>query len=263
VSAAAPPPANATAKTVGWALVFYGGVQLVGYFLASNTVGAAAVQAALSEWGAGRLGVAWSDPLAKAPTWSAIGRRAATGAGLGFAVGALALVVLLVTHGATLSKGSPVVASLAVGLLTATLWAVRDELLLRGFVLRTLSGWPSPAVCALVCGAAAAAAKLGVAGTTPVEIAVAGVSGVAFAALWQKDRGAWLAVGANTAWIFTTRSLFHDALLDVRFSPTVWGGGDVEAAGSATVLAVLVPLALAAAAASYKAASASERSTPR
>ena len=238
------PATGETGKVVGWGLVFYGGVQLVGYLLANNDVGAAAVQAALSEWGAGRVGVAWSDPLAKVPSWTGIARRAASGGALGFVAGVACLVALLVTHGATVVKGSVTVPLLAVDLLVVALSAVRDELLLRGFVLRALGGWPSPAAAALVCGVASAAARLGVPGSVPVEVAIAGVSGVAFAALWQRDRGAWMAVGANAAFAFTTGPLLHYASLEVTFNPTLWGGGDKEAAGSATVLAVVVLLSL-------------------
>jgi membrane protease YdiL (CAAX protease family) len=241
----APPPTRETAKVVGWTLLFYAGVELAGYFLASNAVGAAAVQAALSEWGAGRVGVAWSDPLAKVPTWGAVARRAGSGAGLGFGAGALVLVVLLASHGATLARGTPLVGSLVVGFLVAALKAVRDELLFRGFVLRVLSGWPAPAVCALVCGVASAAATLGAPGTGAIQVAIAGVSGVAFAAIWLRDRGAWMAVGAHAAWSFSTGPLLHDGVLDVRFAPTPWGGGDAEIAGSATALAVIAAVALA------------------
>jgi hypothetical protein len=242
----APPETKDAGKVVGWGLVFFAGVQLVGYILSSNDVGAAAVQAALSEWGAGRVGIAWSDPLARMPSWTKVARRAATGAGLGFAAGALVLVLLLIGHGAALVKGAVNGPTLVKGFAVAALLAVRDELLLRGFVRRAMSGWPTPAVIALVCGVASAAAQGGVEGSTPLAIAVAGVSGVLFAALWQKDRGAWMAVGAHAAWLFTTKNLFHDALLDVRFAQTTWGGGDAEALGSAAALAVLVPLALAA-----------------
>jgi membrane protease YdiL (CAAX protease family) len=256
-SAHTPSPGE-TGKVVGWGLVFYAGVQLAGFFLASNDLGAAAVQAALSEWGAGRVGIAWSDPLAKVPTWGAIARRAGSGAALGFGAGVLALVVLLVTHGATLARGTPALGSLAIGLLVSVLWAVRDELLLRGFVLRALGGWPSPAVCAVVCGVAGAAAELGAEGASPqpIAIAVAGVLGVAFAALWQRDRGAWMAVAAHASWLFTTRKLSHGAFLDVHFAPTAWGGGDAEMAGSSAALVVVAALALAGIAANARAAAA-------
>ena len=244
----APPSVKDTARIVTWALFFYGGAQLLGSLLARASLGAVAVQAALAEWGAGRLAIAWSDPVAPAPTWRTMARRAGAGAALGFAAGAFVVVFVLVTRAATLAKTAPLLGQLAIGLLMAALTAMRDELLLRGFVLRALSGWPSWWGALLVCGLGGAAAQLGIEGSTAVEIALAGVTAVAFAAIWQRDRGAWMAVGAHTAWLFTAGTVIRGGLLDVRFAPTVWGGGDEGLRGSvagliATAIAVVAAVA--------------------
>lgn len=58
---------------------------------------------------------------------------------------------------------------------------------------------------------------------TVFSLAFAGLASVALACLWLRDRGAWLAVGANTAFMFATGPLAHGAWLDVRTT------GDVEA----------------------------------
>lgn len=239
-----PPPLGDTARVVSWELVFYGGAQLTAMLLERSLLGSVAVQAAIAEWGAGRVSVTWSDASAAPPSWQAMARRAGGGAAFGFAGGALAVAFVLWTRAATLATTAPLVTQLALGLLLAALTAVRDELMLRGFVLRALAGWPSWYAGLAACGLASAAAKLGVEGATPIEIASAALAGVALGAVWQRDRGAWMAVGANTAWIFVTSALIRGGALDVRFLQTSWGGVSVT-----TGLAGLVAMGALAAAA--------------
>ena len=233
-------------RVVLWGLVFYAAVQLAGAWLVKSRLGAAAVQAALAEWGAGRVGVAWSDADAPPPVWTAIARRAARGAAIGFAVAALVVTFALLTRAAKLAPNAPVLVQLPLGLLTSALVAVRDELLLRGLVLRALRGAAPRPVIALACGLAAAAAAFGAGHVSPVELAIAGAGGIAFAAMWQRDRGAWLAVGAHAAWAWTTGSMLRGGVLDVRSVPGMWGGGDAGIEGSVATLVVLVPVAAAA-----------------
>jgi hypothetical protein len=106
---------------------------------------------------------------------------------------------------------------LAVGLFASALAAVRDELVLRGFVLRATRGLLPTWVCLVVCGAAAAAARFGVEGGSLVALAAEALRGIALGALWTRDRGAWMAFGANASWMWTLGSLTHGGLLDVRF----------------------------------------------
>ena len=54
-------------RVVLWGLVFYAAVQLAGAWLVKSKLGAVAVQAALAEWGAGRVGVVWTDANAPPP----------------------------------------------------------------------------------------------------------------------------------------------------------------------------------------------------
>jgi hypothetical protein len=234
------------AKVVAWGLVFYAGAQLVAMFLGGAALGALAVQAALAEWGAGQMSIAWSDSAAKdPPTWGAMAARAGSGAALGFGAGAFVVVFLLVTRAATLTHNKPLLGQLAIGLVVATLTAVRDELMLRGFVLRALVGWPSRAVRLGACALAGAAAQLGDATSTRVEIAAAALAGAAFAAVWERDRGAWKAVGAHTAWLFATGAMIRGGLLDVRAAASAWGGGDVGFRGSIAVLVATGAIAVA------------------
>ena len=44
------------------------------------------------------------------------------------------------------------------------------------------------------------------------------------AAVWVRDRGAWMAVGANAAWSWATGSVVHGGLLDVRFATEIDAG---------------------------------------
>ena len=236
-----------TTRTVLWGLAFYAAAQLAGSFLAKNSVAAAAVQAAIAEWGAGRMGISWSEQAESPPHWKELASRAGRGAGLGMGVGALVVVFVLLTRAATLAPNAPLVAQLVVGLLAAALASVRDELLLRGVVLHALEGWATVPLRIAACGGAAAAASFGAGHANPLELAVAALSGAALGAVWLYDRGAWMAVGAHAAWSWTTGTLVRGGLLDVRARPGAWGGGDAGLQGSGAV-AVVLGLVVAAAA---------------
>jgi hypothetical protein len=200
-----------------WTLGLWAGVQLAGLIFARSQTGGLAVEAVIAELGAGTIGIAWSDPLAPIPNWTAIARRAGIGAGLGVTMAALTVVVALVAHTAIAVAGPTAVATLALGLGVAALGAVRDELLLRGMVLRATRGMPAWAGL-LVCGAAAAAARFGVDGNLTPAMAADAARGIAFGALWRRDRGAWMPWGANTAWAWAAGPGSHGGLLDVRFA---------------------------------------------
>ena len=204
-------------RVVGWALVFWGASQLAGAVFSNNATALVAVQAALAEWGAGRIGITWSDPLAAMPSSKTLARRMGLGAAMGAAAAAAVVVLAMVTGGAAMAPASPGFGSLAVGLVVAVLASVRDELFLRGAVLRATRGllpaWASLAAC----GAAAAAARYGAEGVFDLSLLVAGLRGVALGSIWVRDRGAWMAVGASAAWAWSLQSLVHGGLLDLRF----------------------------------------------
>jgi Type II CAAX prenyl endopeptidase Rce1-like len=208
---------RATAKVVGWGLVLWAGVQLAAAIFSRNATAAVAVQAVLAEWGAGRLAIPWSDPSAPVPSWSTIGGRAGRGAVMGILAAALVVGVAVLAHAASFVTSPPSVGLLAVGLVVSVLGAVRDELLLRGIVLRATRGVLPIWAALLVCGAAAAAARFGVEGAIGLVLAGEAIKGAALGAIWVKDRGAWMAVAANTAWTWTIGSVVGGGLLDVRF----------------------------------------------
>lgn len=227
-----------TAKVALWGLGLFAAVQGVGAYLSHNHSGATVAQLLLAEFGAGRLGVAWSDPLAALPTIKQIALRAARGAAYGAAVAVVLLGLVQMTHRADIGAGSPAVAPLVMGLLMVAFGAARDELLLRGLVLRAAGPAVSPWVKLALCGVAGAAFRFGVdPAAGPWGWAFSGVLGVALGALWLVDRGAWLAVGANTAYGFVLGPMSEGGVLDVR------------ARGSAPLDASALALAVAAAAA--------------
>ena len=47
-------------------------------------------------------------------------------------------------------------------------------------------------------------------------VVLAAASGWFFAALWQRDRGAWMALGAHGAWLLLFGSVMHGGLFDVH-----------------------------------------------
>ena len=141
-----------TARLVLLGLTLVAAVDFVGGWLHERATGAAAVQLAIAEYGAGKLGIAWSPPDTVAPTTRSIALRAARGAGLGFAAAIVMWLVGFATKSLAFRIVFPGFTEVAVGLLVAVLLGARDELLLRGLVLRVTGtgskGWPVLAACA-------------------------------------------------------------------------------------------------------------------
>lgn len=232
------------AKVVGWGLAFWSGAQLAVAVFARNATALAAIQAVLAEWGAGRIGIAWSDPLAPMPSWKDLARRAGKGAGLGVAAAVAVVLVALATKGAARAEGSPGASLLAAGLVTSLLAAVRDELFLRGVVLRATRGLLPAWAALLACAGAAAAARFGVEGTVGLVLVAEALRGVALGAIWVRDRGAWMAVGASTAWTWTLSHVMRGGIFDIRFA--------ADADAGVPAVAVLLAAALAAGVATWQ-----------
>jgi hypothetical protein len=131
---------------------------------------------------------------------------------------------------------------------------MRDELLLRGLGLRVLAGVRAHPPKLVAAGALAASAALAEPGATAQSACVAALLGVIFAALWLRDRGAWVAWGANAALTFAVGPLAHGGLLDARVARSAWGGGDAGLLGGGVALVVLAPVAIAALAYAARAA---------
>jgi hypothetical protein len=231
----APATLGDAAKVVAWGLAFWTGELFAAATFERSAMAMVAVQAALAEWGAGRMGIAWSD--AGAPGRSGqgsaaqtarrdVGRRVAMGMALGGGTAVLSAVMALIVRAAVLVPGEAALGGLLVGLVVAALGAVRDELLLRGVVVRATRLLP-PVATVAACGLVAAAARYGIDGRATDALVPEALRGVALGALWVRDRGAWMACAANAAWTWTAGSLLGGAWLDVRLAHDGARGGVV------------------------------------
>jgi hypothetical protein len=224
--------------------VIYAGVRIAALLLQSMSLPAAVAQAVIAEWGVGRLGVAWSDPTQPVPTTGAIARRAGLGAGVGVVAAAIVVGFLATTRAVILERTSPAGSMFIVALVTAALYAMRDELLLHGLVVRALVTVEAPVLKVLACGLTSAAAAYGEIGASaPAAIAAQGLLGIVFGSLWVRDRGAWPAWGAHAAWLFTTSALMQGGFFESRVASTSWGGAAAGPLGGMAAVLALAPLA--------------------
>jgi hypothetical protein len=235
--------ASSAWKIAAWGIALYAGAKLAGIVLDTMSLPAAVAQAVVAEYGVGRLGVTWTDPKTPLPSAAMMGRRAGLGAIVGVVVALVVVGFLAATRAILLEHATPAGGAIVVGFVTAALYAMRDELLLHGLVLRALVSTPSPIAKILACGLTSAAAAYGEVGpSSPRAVIVQGLLGMVFGALWIRDRGAWAAWGAHTAWLFATSALMG-GLFEARVASSDWGGGDMGAFGGTAALVALVPIA--------------------
>ncbi len=212
------------ARVVGWGIALAAAVQGAAAYLAQNHTGAVIAQVVIAEFGTSRLGVAWSDPLAPIQSGADLAKRALRGAGFGAAAAAILLGASVIARVASVATGTFGIAPLLVGLAISVCAAVRDELMLRGLVLRALGPNAKLPIQLVACGLAGAAFRFGTQpDATPAAIAFSFAVSIAFACLWLRDRGAWLAAGANAAFTFVTGPIAQGAVLDVRTKATLDG----------------------------------------
>ena len=244
------PAVKDSARIAGWMVGLEAGLAGIGGLLVQHRAGSVAFQAFAAEWAAGRLGVSWNDPTAPAPTVAAVLRRVGQGAIFGLVAASLTLGLSVVTGAVrVVPSSSPSLTGMALGLFLAAFVAVKDELVLRGVVLRAFRHTLSPAWQLAVCGVIAAAVRLGQAThdaevaplTTAVAVVAAGLIGVSYATLWLRERGAWLAWAAHTTWTLVTTTVVSGGVMDAFWAPSRWGGGALGFDGS---LAALVAVAL-------------------
>lgn len=227
-----------------WGVGIYAAARIASLLLQSMSMPAAVAQAVIAEWGTGRLGVSWSDPTRPVPTTGSIARRAGIGAAVGVIAAAVVVGFLATTRAVMLERSTPAVSAIIVALITAGFYAMRDELLLHGLVVRALVSVETPVLKVLACGLTSAAAAYGDLGVVaPLPIAAQGLLGMVFGALWVRDRGAWPAWGAHTAWLFTTSFLMQGGIFDARVFAGTWGGGDFGPLGGTAAVIALLPLA--------------------
>jgi CAAX prenyl protease-like protein len=242
---------------VAWGLVIFAGIRSLELLLEAPSMMVVVGQAVLAEWGASRLDVSWSAPPDAPPATigpsggrSVIAKRAALGAAFGLGAAAALFVVLLARHAILVERVHVEASTLALGLATASLHAMRDELLLHGVTLRALADTRTALPKVIACGATSAGAAMGVAGASVASVLAQALLGIGLGALWVQDRGAWRPWAAHAAWLFGTGTLLHGGIVESKILSTV--AGHAEAAGesglfggSAAVVALL-PFAVAA-----------------
>lgn len=236
--AASATPGRRTAKDVAlvgvasWAVI-----QGIGAVLATNATGSVVLQALAAEVGAGRAGVAWSYGKARR-----LARRIVEGSGVA-AVPVVAIVGLgAMTGGLRVAAAtSPSIATLLLGAAVATAAAVRDELILRGVLLRAFGGLMGAPLLYLVAGVVGAA---GCQSAAVWELAARFAWGVFATALWRRDRGAVMACAAHATLHFSLGPLLAGGLADVQTVKAAFSGAGGMA--SSPVAAGILALAAAA-----------------
>jgi hypothetical protein len=230
---------RASVRIAMWGTLVYAAARFTGAYLAQYAAAAAIIQTVIAEWGAGRLGIAWSDPLAKMPTTKDVALRGLRGAGMGLSAAIVVGGIVVAGKAAHLAPNVPAPVAGLVGLVIPAFLAARDELLLRGLVLRVLPFGALPWVRLAACGLAEVASTYGDGANAPAVLASAFAAGVAYGALWLRDRGAWLAWGAHAAFAWASTSLATGALLDVRPTTTATIGENWVTTAAAIIVAAL------------------------
>jgi len=243
------PAVRQSARLAGWVVGLEAAVSAVGGLLERHRAGSIAVQAFVAEWGAGRLGVAWSDPEASPPTLRIVLRRMGGGFALGALVAVMALAFAAASRAVAFTSPHAPGFDLLLGLVIAGLLAMRDELILRGLVLRAFGHTLSRPLQLAACGVVAAAARLGQLEGSPlsalshtpgvVSVVNAALAAVCFAVLWLHQRGAFMACGADAAWRLTTTTAISGGVCDGFWRTSALGGGGFGVDASLAVTAVL------------------------
>jgi membrane protease YdiL (CAAX protease family) len=228
---------------LAWLLGAAAMLQVVELLFGRVIMAAAIAGAVIADLAATWAGVRW-DEGEKRPWKAAVARL---GAGASVAAGVIALML---TVGAALgrlevSRGAPSIGIFLVVLRCVAI-AVRDELVFRGIplVAAARAGIPGPVARAYAALAGAAAMAL-LPGASPASIALTAASGWLFATLWQRDRGAWGAVGAHAAWALLTSGVLRGGLLDISVRDGNFGLGPRAAGAPAWIAAVIALVAAA------------------
>ena len=203
----------------GWLVGLGAAVQLLDQILGAANLGAAILGALLVDLAAGRAGVRWDREDVGIDARKGAARRVAAGAAVALGAGGLVLALAAALRWFHAEDGARPSAALAFALARAAAVSVRDEMLFRGIPLAAAAraGVPAPIArgfAALVSGAAIVM----VPGVSAAAVALAVGSGWLFATLWQRDGGAWAAVGAHAAWLLLIGSLLHGGLFDVDWT---------------------------------------------
>lgn len=245
----APTPLVELSLGIAWLLGSAAALLIIERLLRSATLAAAILGAVLVDAGASRAGVRWSEADEGARfDWQRALKRVAAGAGVALALGGIVLAVAVARGWLHGHEGPSLSSAVLFAMVRAAAVATRDELLFRGIpiVAAARAGVPAPIARAFAALAGGAAIAL-VPGVTPAAIAIAVASGWLTAALWQRERGAFMAVGARAGWLLLFGSLLHGGLFDVDWNVgslaignTSWGAPAWLSAGVLAVGALVV-----------------------
>jgi hypothetical protein len=206
-------------------LTMVAAVDFAGDRLAEREIIAPLVQLVIAELGAGKLGIAWSPPDTVQPTAKSIALRLGRGAAFGLGAAIVLFIVGIATHSLTAKLVMPPVQQLLVGPLIALLAGGRDELILRGLPIRILKKWSTGPAILATCAAAVMARGWFADNASGSGLILGACTGVALACVWLVDRGAWMAVGANAVFAFST----HLFGVSMSARPSAIGMGIVAA----------------------------------
>jgi membrane protease YdiL (CAAX protease family) len=227
---------------LGTAAALQAAEMLFSRFVMAIAIAGAVIADVASTW----AGVRWDEGEKRA--WKAAVGRLAAGAGIAAAVIAVTFAVGAVLGKVDVQAGAPSVGIFLVVLKCAAI-AVRDELVFRGIPLVAASRAGVPPVAARAFAALASTATIvSLPGVSAASLVLAAATGWLFATLWQRDRGAWSAVGAHAAWVLLTGALLRGGIVDMAFKEGNFGLGARAsgaaawiAAGVAVVAAVVLP----------------------
>lgn len=213
------------------------------------SLGTAVLGAVVVDLGATRAGLRYERDDRAAGRAARASRRVAAGALVALGAGAVVIAAGSALGWLRWHGGPEPKLALVYALVRAMAVATRDEMLYRGLPLMaaSLAGMPAPfgRVFAALAGGAAIALLPG-AGLAAVVLAIA--AGWLFATLWEREGGAWAALGAHGGWVMLMGAVLHGGLFDadwhvgeLAIGNTSRGAPAWLAAAVLVVTALLVP----------------------
>jgi membrane protease YdiL (CAAX protease family) len=223
---------------LGTAAALQAAEMLFSRFVMAVAIAGAVIADVASTW----AGVRWDQGEKRA--WKDAAGRIAAGAGVAAAVIGVTFAVGAVLGKVDVQAGAPSVGIFLVVLRCAAI-AVRDELIFRGIplVAAERAGVPAP-IARGFAALANAAVIASLPGVSAASLVLAAATGWLFATLWQRDRGAWSAVGAHAAWALLTGALLRGGIVDMAFKEGNFGLGP-RASGAPAWIAAAVAVAAA------------------
>ena len=211
-----PSPAVELGLGAAWLVGVAAGLQILDR-LPLASIGVAILGAVVADLAATRAGVRWDPDEAAPDRVSRAARRAGFGVLAALATAAIVMVPCFAlgwVHGT--GEGFRPSFAVLIALARAAAIGVRDEVLYRGIPLLAASRAGVHPLAARTFAALAGGAAIALMpGAGPAAVALAVGSGFLTASLWQREGGAWGAIGARAAWILLFGSLLHGGLFDV------------------------------------------------